>query len=133
MKISPILRGISILGALATMAACAQRGASEPSNADSTSASPQASILKASTPANGAALSSSPANLVLVFARPVRLAEVMVEGSDGSQMPMMVSAAGENERYALPLHELAAGSYTVSWRALSGGEEHRGAIHFTIG
>jgi hypothetical protein len=47
-------------------------------------------------------------------------------------MPMMLSPAGEQASYSLPLPGLTGGSYTVSWRANAGGKAHRGAFTFVV-
>jgi len=91
-----------------------------------------ASLLKGSSPADGATLSRSPENLVLTFARPARLQEVTLAGSDGSEMPMMVTSAGEVERFSIPLNGLQPGAYTAKWRAVSGGPSYEGSVRFTI-
>ena len=128
-----------ILPALAACAlstgACSTDGAATRDSAGSEPAATASnSILSSSEPANGAKLRSAPQRLVLNFARPVRLAEVMVTGSDGLSMPMMVSSAGANRRYELPLDGLETGSYTVRWRAIDeGGATHEGTIAFQVG
>lgn len=91
-----------------------------------------ATLLARSSPADGAVLSRSPEKLVLIFARPARLHEVTVSGADGSQIPMMVTAVGEVERFSLPLPQLGKGSYTAGWRASSGDSPFEGSIRFTI-
>ena len=128
-----------ILPALAACAlstgACSTDGAGTPESTDSgPAATASNSILASSEPANGAKLRSAPQRLVLNFAKPVRLAEVLVTGADGLSMPMMVSPAGANRRYELPLDGLAKGSYTVRWRAIDeGGATHEGTIAFQVG
>ena len=115
--------------------ACSAEGAARPESAGSEpAATANASVLSSSEPANGAKLRSAPDRLVLNFTKPVRLAEVTVTGSDGSMMPMMVSSAGANRRYELPLDGLEDGSYTVRWRAIDeAGAAHEGSIAFQAG
>jgi methionine-rich copper-binding protein CopC len=91
-----------------------------------------ATILAGSTPADGASLAKSPENLTLRFSRPVRLHEVTVTGSDGTLVPIMVTAVVEEEYFSIPMPELEPGSYAVSWRAEGAGETHRGVIRFTV-
>ena len=128
-----------ILSALAACAllpgACSTDGAASPESAGSeATATASNSILSSSEPANGAKLRNAPQRLVLNFARPVRLAEVTVTGSDGLSMPMMVSSAGANRRYELPLDGLETGSFTVRWRSIDeGGATHEGTIAFQVG
>lgn len=89
-------------------------------------------LLASSRPADGSTVPTPVNELELDFARPARLAEVTVTGSDGSKMPMMVNAVGEVIHYSLPLNDLGAGHYTVEWRASSAGIDYRGNIHFEV-
>ena len=88
-------------------------------------------LLAGSSPANGAVVSASPGNLVLDFSPPARLLEVTIAGP-GGQMPMMVTASGDNARYSLPLPALGLGTYSVDWRATAAGREDRGTFSFTV-
>jgi methionine-rich copper-binding protein CopC len=57
-----------------------------------------------------------------------------VAGADGQTMPMMVSSAGANRRYELPLDGLESGSFTIRWRAIDeAGSQHQGTIAFRAG
>jgi methionine-rich copper-binding protein CopC len=47
-------------------------------------------------------------------------------------MPMMVHSVGEVRDYSIPLSGLAAGPYTVDWRATAHGREYRGRFSFTV-
>jgi methionine-rich copper-binding protein CopC len=122
----------ALLTVAALVPACAERAVEADPSAPAAAAEAGARLLR-STPADGARLSQSPDALVLSYSRRVRLIEVIVQGSDGSEMPMMVTSAGEAETYSLPLSGLGAGSWTVRWRATSGGEPLSGTIKFTIG
>ena len=88
-------------------------------------------LLASSVPTNGAILDRTPSGLELRFAPPARLVEVIVSGP-GGDMPMMVTAAGEQPAYSLQLPPLPAGSYTVDWRATAGGRQDRGTFGFTV-
>lgn len=91
------------------------------------------SLLESSIPANGSTLFRSPQNMVFVFSRPVRLSEVTITSRGGMTMPMMVTAAGNLERFSIPLPPLEPDRYTVRWRALdSAGQPHESSIAFTI-
>ena len=132
-KVESIFLSPLVAAALLT-SACAAESAARPESAGAEPASRGESILSSSVPANGAKLGASPNALVLNFARPVRLAEVTVTGTDGSLMPMMVSSAGANRRYELSLDGLERGGYTVHWRAVDeAGVTHEGDISFEIG
>ena len=90
------------------------------------------SILQSSNPGDGAIVDGPVDQLEMRFSPPARLGEVTVTRSDGTQMPMMVTAVGEVAYYSLPLPGLEAGSYTVDWRASVAGTEHQGRFRFTV-
>ena len=88
-------------------------------------------MLVRSAPADGARV-SAPASLSLTFREPVRLVEVVVAGPSG-EMPMMITAAGEQTSYSIPLPDLEPGPHEVRWRVLAnGGVSHEGRLSFTI-
>ena len=113
------------LAVLAPGCAIPEENASAPAGA---TASPAPFLLR-SSPAAGATV-GAPDELVLVFDRPVALAEVTVVGPDGA-MPMMLSPAGAQSRYALPLHGLGPGIYEVRWR-IGGAAPREGGFRFTV-
>lgn len=127
-------RALLILAAAGTVSGCEAASSSDESPAAAAGPAETAteSILKSSSPANGATLAGAPDNLVLTFTRPTRLIEVVVIGSDGSEMPIMVTAAGELERFSVPLSGLEPGVYSVRWRATSAGRPYEGSLRFTI-
>lgn len=114
------------LALLASGCAITEENAPVPAGAE---ASPAAALLLRSSPAAGATI-GAPDELLLVFDRPVALAEVIVEGPDGA-MPMMLSSAGARSRYVLPLHGLGPGNYEVRWRT-GGAAPREGGFRFTI-
>ena len=118
-----------LLFPLALLAACAA-GRSE-GTVDAQKSAAQ-TLLARSRPADGSIVAAPVDELKLDFVRPARLGEVTVTGSDGSTMPMMVTAVGEVTHYSLPLGGLGAGRYTVNWRASSAGIDYRGNIHFEV-
>lgn len=82
-------------------------------------------------PADGATV-AAPQILSLTFREPVRLAEVTITGPSG-EMPMMVTSAGEQTDYQLPLVDLEAGTHEVRWRALArDGTALEGRLSFTV-
>jgi len=92
---------------------------------------PSATPLVRSVPADGATV-RAPRTLSLAFRQPVRLAEVTIAGPSG-EMPMMVTAAGEQSSYSIPLPDLEPGLHEVRWRALAqGGVSHEGRLSFTV-
>lgn len=118
------LAAIAALG----LGACAAQPAAAPAAPAATQAG---SMLHSSSPAAGATVQGPLNSLVLHFQPPARLDELLVDGPDGT-MPMMISAAGDQADYTIPLPALGPGAYTVSWRATSAGEEQRGSFAFTV-
>lgn len=90
-----------------------------------------ASLLQSSDPLPGSTVRAPVNALLLHFSPPARLDEVLVTGPDGV-MPMMITAAGEQAHYSIPLPGLGAGSYTVGWRATANGREQSGSFTFTV-
>lgn len=115
------------LPALALVAGCAAQHAP----AAEAVALPAATILARSIPAAGASVAAPVNALVLEFNPPALLNEVVVTGPDGA-MPMMLSPAGEQKHYELPLAGLGTGTYRVTWRASAGAEQYRGDFAFTV-
>ena len=87
-------------------------------------------MLVRSVPADGASV-SAPQSLSLTFREPVRLVELVVSGPAG-EVPMMVTAAGEQISYSIPLPELEPGLHEVRWRALASGVSQEGRLNFTV-
>lgn len=121
------LRARSALLAAALAGACAA-----PEGAGISAEGGPASLLERSTPSAGATVAAPPQSLVLVFRRPVVLAEVSVTGPDGMTMPMMVASAGAQARYVLPLDGLGPGVHEVRWRAIEDGATREGSFRFTV-
>jgi copper resistance protein C len=86
-----------------------------------------------SDPADSASLSTSPPTLTLVFAEPVTLTAVKIE-SDAAKLNVVPLPPAPTAEAKLPLPTLAAGRYTVRWRAASDdGHVMSGTIHFSVG
>jgi methionine-rich copper-binding protein CopC len=118
-----------LLIAIATAAlldGCAARSPSSP-----ITERPPASILASSSPAPGETVRQAVDTLTLHFNPPARLDELTVTGAEGT-MPMMVHSAGEMRDYSIPVSGLAAGPYTVDWRATAHGRGYRGKFSFTV-
>ena len=113
---------------LAVVTACMPAGGDRP--LDETIAG-RGTLLVRSVPAEGAIV-RAPQTLSLTFRAPVRLAEVAIAGPSG-EMPMMVTAAGEQTSYSIPLPDLEPGHHDVRWRALARGEvSYEGRLSFTV-
>ena len=91
----------------------------------------ETSILKRSTPSNGSSVAGPVNQLSLHFAPPARLTEVTIDGPDGLS-PMMITAAGENADYTVPLSGLGPGVYRANWKATAAGVAYSGVIVFTV-
>lgn len=86
-------------------------------------------------PANGAVLAEAPEEARLTFNEPMQLPEDGVGLFDAAGAKMAVTARSQDEviRIALP-EELAAGSYVISWRAISAdGHPLSGSVNFSVG
>lgn len=78
----------------------------------------QSSMLKSSTPANGAVVQGSPATLALTFAHPVLLQNVTLVNAAGKTTKVAVPATKTaTDSYQLKLPKLGKGAYTVNWNA----------------
>ena len=84
-----------------------------------------------STPVAGSTVAGPVNVLLLDFSAPVALGEVTVSGPDGL-MPMMLSPAGIQTHYEVPLPALGSGSYTVAWKASLNGAPKSGNFAFTV-
>ena len=120
----PILRSAAGAVPFGLLLGCSQVPASAP-------ALSAASVLIASSPADGSTVSGPVEELRFRFSRPVALAEVTVNGPEG-MMPIMISPAGEVEQYSVPLAGLESGNYNVVWRVNSRGQPSEGKISFRV-
>jgi methionine-rich copper-binding protein CopC len=117
---------VSWTAALST-GACQQRPAPETTYGR---AGKGATIIS-STPSDGAAVSRDLEHLELRYSQPVRLTEVVLLGPSGT-MPMMVTAAGEQTSYAIPLSGLEPGAHQLKWSATHGDEALNGIVRFRV-
>lgn len=88
----------------------------------------------ASEPADGATLASSPETIHLEFPEPARVTQFQLEGPEGRvDLDSQPSREESRSVAATPAEELAAGTYTVNWRALSAdGHAISGDFAFTV-
>jgi methionine-rich copper-binding protein CopC len=124
------MRAARLLGWIAALTATFPSGCAAQPPASQPAEQASRSILISSSPAAGSTV-SEPDELILRFDPAARLDEVTVSGPSGT-IPMMVHAIGEVTDYSLPLSGLQPGSYTVNWRAIAQGREHRGTYQFTV-
>lgn len=92
----------------------------------------QSSMLKSSTPANGAIVQGSPATLALTFEHPVLLQNVTLVNTAGKTTKVAVPATKTaTDSYQLKLPKLAKGAYTVNWNA-GGQHAMSGRLSFQV-
>ena len=122
---------ISLAAILLVIGGCSARSP-EPEPGTPVAISDQAADLSVrSNPAGGSTVAGPVNVLVLDFSAPVALGEVTVSGPDGL-MPMMLSPAGVQTHYEVPLPGLASGVYTVAWKATLNGAPRSGSFAFTV-
>jgi len=128
---------ILTIGACSTRPAPGESGSAAP--APGPASAPTVSIVASgpvdlavrTSPAAGSTVTGPLNQFLFDFDKPVALGEVLVTGPDGA-MPMMLSSAGKQTHFEVPLPGLMAGNYTVAWRASLDGIEKRGSLAFTI-
>lgn len=92
----------------------------------------QSSMLKSSTPANGAVVQGTPATLALTFAHPVLLQNVTLVNAAGKTTKVAVPATkAATDSYQLKLPKLGKGAYTVNWNA-GGQHAMSGRLSFQV-
>jgi copper resistance protein C len=75
--------------------------------------------LHSSTPVNHSTLLVAPKAISLEFEESVRLTSLSIRKGDGETHKIGPLPATESKTFALPLPAIDAGSYVVTWRALS--------------
>ncbi len=89
--------------------------------------------LEKSTPADGSTLSAAPSAVEMTFSEAARLTALSIQkdAEPAQAIRALPAAVDKTLRVALPT--LAAGSYALTWRALSqDGHITSGTLHFTI-
>jgi len=89
--------------------------------------------LKSSNPAEGAKLTAAPKEITLTFEDEVQLTAVSVSGADGKAKALTPLPAQATKEATVALPALAAGNYTVNWRA-AGHDGHvmTGHVKFSV-
>ena len=99
----------------------------------STNAFAHTSITRTSIPNNGA-VTASPPTYTVTYGAAVRLATVTLVNAAGQSFPLSFRRGGAATNFAVPLPRLAAGTYTMSFRAMgSDGHVMNNQTSFTIG
>lgn len=89
--------------------------------------------LHSSTPADHSTLSVAPKTIALEFQEAVQLTALTIRKGDGETHKIGPLPAGPSKTFNLSLPLVDAGSYAVSWRALSADEHVMSAtIHFLV-
>lgn len=85
-------------------------------------------------PADGASLGEPPEAIVIAFEAPTRVTNLEVTGPEGAVALASSPTQDATERLEVePAEPLAAGDYTVAWRALGGdGHPFEGSATFTV-
>lgn len=115
----------------AMLSACAQNSHSGSGTAEPAAIEESLSVESSRPVANSTV--TGPVNAIeLHFSRPARLIELTLTGPDGSVMPTMVTSAGEQQHYNVPVSVEDRGSYRVAWRANAAGTQSSGSFAFTV-
>jgi len=94
--------------------------------------SAQSSMLKSSTPADGAVVQGSPATLALTFAHPVVLQNVTLVNAAGKTTKVAVPVTkAAMDSYQLKLPKLPKGTYNANWNA-GGQHAMAGRLRFEV-
>jgi copper transport protein len=91
-------------------------------------------VLVESMPGDGAVLDRPPDRVKLRFNEPVRLTSLRLVDEAGQMTALVQGPQSTPDQVQAPIPSLSAGSYVVSWRALSvDGHPVGGSVFFTIG
>ena len=87
--------------------------------------------LSASIPQDGST-GKAPEQIVLTFSESARLTAISLQREGEASRKLAVPATSAAQ-VTVPLHKLAPGRYTLSWRLLSAdGHVTSGSLHFTV-
>jgi methionine-rich copper-binding protein CopC len=88
--------------------------------------------LRSSTPANHSTLTAAPKMVTLEFQEPVQLTALSI-GKGGKIEKIAPLPAPASKTFALPLPVIDAGTYVITWRAVSGdGHVMSATIEFSV-
>ncbi len=89
--------------------------------------------LHSSTPADHSTLSDAPKTITLEFQEPVHLTALAIKKSNGESRKIGPIPVAPSKTFALRLPLIDAGSFVITWRALSADEHVMSAtIHFSV-
>lgn len=89
--------------------------------------------LQKSEPADQSIVTVAPKHVQLLFAEPVEVTALTLQVTGGTPQKLGPLSSAPSRSWTIALPTLAAGSYVVSWRAVSD-DRHvmTGAIHFRV-
>lgn len=88
--------------------------------------------LNNSNPANGAMLNEAPSKLELTFSGPARLIQLTLKDKAENEIALTLPSRRQSAtEFSIPLPELAASEYTVSWMIM-GEDTHKMQGEFTF-
>jgi methionine-rich copper-binding protein CopC len=90
--------------------------------------------LEKSLPAANSTMGAAPRSVELEFNQAVQITAVTLQAGDAKPQNIGPLPKTASSKIAVPLPKLAAGSYTIAWRAMSG-DNHvmSGKIQFKVG
>ncbi|SFR39255.1 copper resistance CopC family protein [Litoreibacter janthinus] len=92
------------------------------------------SPLDATTPANESIVSEMPSEVLLDFKGDIRLTRVSITHADAHSVDVdLGDQTTFTQKFALPMHDMGAGTYVVEWRGLGAdGHALNGTFSFTV-
>lgn len=90
--------------------------------------------LDGTTPANKTTVTEMPTVVLMGFKGDIRLTRVAIAHADTQSMDMdLGEQTAFTQEFALPMHDLGAGTYVVEWRGLGvDGHALNGTFSFTV-
>jgi len=91
-------------------------------------------VLSSSVPAQDTLVASAPEALVLTFSTDVRITALTLTDATAASYDLGSLPTSAQREFSIPVPDLAAGYYTVAWRAV-GADSHvvSGEINFSVG
>lgn len=91
-------------------------------------------VLSSSVPAQDTVVANAPETLVLTFSTDVRITALTLTNAAAASYDLGALPTSAQREFSIPVPDLAAGYYTVAWRAV-GADTHvvSGEINFSVG
>lgn len=92
------------------------------------------SPLDATTPANEATVTEMPSEVLMDFKGDIRLTRVAITHADTHSMDVdLGEQTAFTQEFALPMHDMGAGTYVIEWRGLGvDGHALNGSFSFSV-